>query len=296
LLAPRHLIFTALEGALIDARTDSFAGAEEALSELDRRKIPYIPLTSRTRAEIEPLRRRLGHNHPFVTENGGGIFFPDGYFNLRIPGAVRVGRYLGIAQGKPYAEVCEALDDIAEECAVGVAGFHHDERGLPIVTGLRLRDVELPAIASSMSCSPSPQPMTRPSFASGNGAPRARRRAARGNVLAFSSKASPLGRAHLGALPKHHPGSLLAARRRGPFTWSLLRSEPPPLPALGPGARFAKPGSANQGARRRGGDRGGLGRAIRLECDNTEYYRRVLVLSVLLLGESLAARRKFSGT
>jgi mannosyl-3-phosphoglycerate phosphatase len=138
LLAPRHLIFTALEGALVDPHTDSFAGAEEALSELDRRKIAFILLTSRTREEIDPIRRKMGHNHPFVTENGGGIFFPDGYFSLRIPGSVRVARYLSVAQGLPYAEVCEALDDIAEECAVGVAGFHHmslreiaDNTGLP---------------------------------------------------------------------------------------------------------------------------------------------------------------------
>jgi mannosyl-3-phosphoglycerate phosphatase family protein len=144
LLAPRHLIFTALEGALVDARTDSFAGAEEALSELDRRKIAYVLLTARTREEIEPVRRKLGHNHPFVTENGGGIFFPDGYFSLRIPGAARIGRYLGVAQGKPYAEVCEALDDIAKECGVGVAGFHHmSVREIAENTGLRPRDAEL---------------------------------------------------------------------------------------------------------------------------------------------------------
>ena len=144
MLAPRHLIFTALEGALVDPRTDSFAGAEEALSELERRKIAYVLLTSRTREEIEPIRRKLGHNHPFVTENGGGIFFPDGYFSLRIPGAVRTARYLSIAQGRPYAEVCEALDEIAEECAVGVAGFHHMSlREIAENTGLRPRVAEL---------------------------------------------------------------------------------------------------------------------------------------------------------
>jgi mannosyl-3-phosphoglycerate phosphatase len=144
LLAPRHLIFTALEGALIDPHTDSFAGAEEALSELERRKIAYVLLTSRTREEIEPIRRKLGHNHPFVTENGGGIYFPDGYFSLRIPGAVRTARYLSIAQGRPYAEVCEALDEIAEECAVGVAGFHHMSlREIAENTGLRPRVAEL---------------------------------------------------------------------------------------------------------------------------------------------------------
>ena len=144
MLAPRHLIFTALEGALVDPRTESFAGAEEALSELERRKIAFVLLTSRTREEIDPIRRKMGHNHPFVTENGGGIFFPDGYFSLRIPGAVRTARYLSIAQGRPYAEVCEALDDIAEECAVGVAGFHHMSlREIADNTGLRPRSAEL---------------------------------------------------------------------------------------------------------------------------------------------------------
>jgi mannosyl-3-phosphoglycerate phosphatase len=144
LLAPRHLIFSALEGALVDPRTDSFAGTEEALSELERRKIAFVLLTTRTREEIEPLRRKLGHNHPFVTENGGGIFFPDGYFSLRIPGAVRVARYLSVAQGRPYAEVCEALDEIAEDSAVGVAGFHHMSlREVADNTGLPPRSAEL---------------------------------------------------------------------------------------------------------------------------------------------------------
>ncbi len=144
MLAPRHLIFSALEGALIDPRTESFADAEEALSELDRRKIAYVLLTTRTREEIDPIRRKLGHNHPFVTENGGGIFFPDGYFSLKIPGSVRTARYLSVAQGKPYAEVCEALDDIAEEAAVGVAGFHHMSlREIADNTGLRPREAEL---------------------------------------------------------------------------------------------------------------------------------------------------------
>src|ERR1019366_4327104 len=144
LLAPRHLIFTAVEGALVDSRTGSFSEAEEALSELDRRHIALILLTSRTRAEIEPLRRNLGHGHPFITETGGGIFFPDGYFNIRLPGAVRSGRYLSIALGRPYEEVCTALDEMAEECGVGVAGFHHmSPREIADNTGLRPRDAEL---------------------------------------------------------------------------------------------------------------------------------------------------------
>ena len=145
LLAPRHLIFSALDGALVDARTAAHSPMRrKRWSELDRRKIALILLTPRTRAEVEPLRRELGHNHPFVTENGGGIFFPDGYMNIRIPGAVRNARYLCIAQGRPYEEVCAALDEIAAECGVGVAGFHHmNLREIADNTGLPPRDAEL---------------------------------------------------------------------------------------------------------------------------------------------------------
>jgi mannosyl-3-phosphoglycerate phosphatase len=143
LLAPRHLIFTALEGSLLDPRTGSFAPAEEALSELDRRHIPLVLVTSRTRAEIEPLRRKLGHAHPFITESGGGIFFPDGYFNIKIPDAKRAGRYLCVALGRPYEEVCAVLDDVAEESGVGVAGFHHmSAKEIAENTGLKPRDAE----------------------------------------------------------------------------------------------------------------------------------------------------------
>jgi mannosyl-3-phosphoglycerate phosphatase len=144
LLAPRHLIFSALDGAIFNPRTGSYADAEEALSELNLRKIPLILISTHTRAEVEPWRRKIGHGHPFITENGGGIFFPDGYMNVKIPGSFRNGRYLCIAQGQPYAEVCTALDDIAEESGVGVAGFHHMSlREIADNTGLRTRDAEL---------------------------------------------------------------------------------------------------------------------------------------------------------
>ncbi len=144
MLAPRQLIFTALEGALLNLHSHSFAGAEESVAEVNRRQIPFVLLTSRTRAEIEPLRRALEHRHPFVTESGGGVFIPDGYFNLRIPGAQRCGRYLCVPLGKSYREVAAALDEIAQECGIGVAGFHHmTAREVAENTRLRPREAEL---------------------------------------------------------------------------------------------------------------------------------------------------------
>ena len=144
MLPSRQLIFTSLEGALLEPNSHSFSGAEEALAELNRRQIPFVLLTARTRAEIEPVRRELEHRHPFVTEGGGGIFLPDGYFSFRVPGTQRRGRYLCVPLGRPYPEVIAALEGIAQEYSIGVAGFHTmTAREVAQNTRSRQREAEL---------------------------------------------------------------------------------------------------------------------------------------------------------
>jgi len=143
-LPARHLIFTDLDGTLLDHRTYSWAAAEEALEEIERRRVPLVFVTSKTRAELEVLRRKLGHDHPFVTENGGGIFIPQGYFNLPLAGARRAGRYHCFALGRPYKEIVSALEELAAEAAVSVVGFHQmSAREIAQNTGLSVREAEL---------------------------------------------------------------------------------------------------------------------------------------------------------
>jgi mannosyl-3-phosphoglycerate phosphatase len=49
-----------------------------------------------------------------------------------------------VAFGRPYEEICAALDDVAGESGVGVAGFHHmSSREIAENMGLRPRDAEL---------------------------------------------------------------------------------------------------------------------------------------------------------
>jgi mannosyl-3-phosphoglycerate phosphatase len=137
------LIFSALEGTLLDARTESFAGAEAALAEIDRRKIPLILATAKTRAQLDGLRRRLGHSHPFISENGGGIFIPDGYFNLKIAGLERHTRFLCLPIAKPHAEAVAVLEDISAATGVSTVSFHEmTPREIAQNTGLSLRDAE----------------------------------------------------------------------------------------------------------------------------------------------------------
>ena len=140
----RHLIFTDLDGTLLDHHSYSWQAAEEALAEIERRRVPLIFVTSKTRAELEVLRQKLGHVHPFVTENGGGVFIPEGYFNLRIEGARRIGRYQCLALARPYAEVVAALEELASASGTSVVGFHQmTPREIAQNSGLDLRAAEL---------------------------------------------------------------------------------------------------------------------------------------------------------
>ena len=68
---PETVIFTDLDGTLLDADTFSFDPAEPALRLIRARSIPLILSSSKTRAEIEVYRKRLDNSHPFISENGG---------------------------------------------------------------------------------------------------------------------------------------------------------------------------------------------------------------------------------
>ena len=138
------ILFTDLDGTLLDPANYSHAAAQEALDIIERRRVPLIFCTSKTRAEVEVLRRRLGNAHPFITENGGGVFIPHGYFPMRVPGSLTVSHYHCLALGRPYAELTAELDEIAAEVGAGVVGFHQmSARDIARNTGLPLREAEL---------------------------------------------------------------------------------------------------------------------------------------------------------
>lgn len=71
------IVFTDLDGTLLDHDTYSHAAAEEALSLLQSKKIPLILASSKTAAEIAPLRHQLGFDHcEGIVENGAGLLEP----------------------------------------------------------------------------------------------------------------------------------------------------------------------------------------------------------------------------
>lgn len=77
------LIFTDLDGTLLDHFTYSFDAAKSTLTQLDALAIPVIPNTSKTAAELIKLRETIGLNTPFIIENGAAVYLPKHLFPIQ---------------------------------------------------------------------------------------------------------------------------------------------------------------------------------------------------------------------
>ena len=70
------IIFTNLDSSLLNQEDDDFQLVVPVIEKLKTQGIPIIPVTSKTRAEVEDLRDTLGLHDPFIVENGSAIFIP----------------------------------------------------------------------------------------------------------------------------------------------------------------------------------------------------------------------------
>jgi len=80
------LVFTDLDGSLLNHDDYSFEEARPSLSRLLEVQIPLIIVTSKTCGEVKRLQNTMGIRDPFIVENGGGIFFPRGHCDFSLPG------------------------------------------------------------------------------------------------------------------------------------------------------------------------------------------------------------------
>jgi hydroxypyruvate reductase len=118
----KTIIFTDLDGTLLDEANYSWQEALPALSLISSGKVPLILCSSKTRAELEIYRARLDNAHPFISENGGGIFIPHGYFKAPIESEESNGYQL-ILLGAPYAEIRKQFVRLREQMHAEVRGF-----------------------------------------------------------------------------------------------------------------------------------------------------------------------------
>lgn len=117
------VVLTDLDGTLLDPSTYTFEAATEALKALREREIPLVLVSSKTRAEIEPIRFSLDNHHPFIVENGGGLHIPKGLFDFPVEGSQLRGPYQVIEGGTSYVILRTALKEIEQSVGHILRGF-----------------------------------------------------------------------------------------------------------------------------------------------------------------------------
>jgi mannosyl-3-phosphoglycerate phosphatase len=132
-----YVIFSDLDGTLLDYHTYSFESAQPALDKIKNEGIPLILVSSKTRRELVYYQEELDlKGQPFVVENGSAIFTLPGYFSGLRRSEVS-GYYDRYALGKTYNEIESILKIISEKYSYNIRGFHNaSQKEIKEMTGL----------------------------------------------------------------------------------------------------------------------------------------------------------------
>jgi len=123
------IVFTDLDGSLLNHDDYSYTAAKPALSKVVELDIPLIPVSSKTCAEIQYIFKSLDIEHPIIAENGSLIVIPPYYFNSEMTSSSTI--YIG----KSYAEITEILEKLRKQFAF--IGFNNmSEAKVASITGL----------------------------------------------------------------------------------------------------------------------------------------------------------------
>jgi len=107
------IIFTDLDGSLLDHENYFFRESNPALELIRERQIPLIFVSSKTRTEVEQLQIEMEITEPFIVENGAAVYFPLGYKNINM--GFRQSAYTVITLGSEYAEVRKFVESVKDK-------------------------------------------------------------------------------------------------------------------------------------------------------------------------------------
>jgi mannosyl-3-phosphoglycerate phosphatase len=132
---PQHsglIVFSDLDGTLLDHETYGFEPARPALDRLRALSVPLILASSKTALESAALRKSLGFEHcPAIVENGAGLL-PVGPFRPEN------------ASAATYTTLRAALDRLPAHLRTGFSGFGDwTAAGIAQRTGLSLQAARL---------------------------------------------------------------------------------------------------------------------------------------------------------
>ena len=137
------VVYCAID-AFISSRGNVLPGFEGFSAELNDAGVPVVWVTNRSRGQIDELRRKFGHNHPFIAEGACGVYLPEDYFHLRASNTVRLGRFLCIPVADIQPAASNALESLAEEAGISIVALRSlSPREFAQNTGLSAREAEV---------------------------------------------------------------------------------------------------------------------------------------------------------
>ncbi|TPP10786.1 HAD-IIB family hydrolase [Rhizobium glycinendophyticum] len=127
------LVFTDLDGTLLDHDSYSFEAARPALELLKARGIPLILASSKTEAEMRPIAEAIRISHPMIVENGAGVV-----------GMGQDDKGPDTQSSSPYNQLRSLLRKLPKELCGSFEGFGDwDVARISRETGLPLASAEL---------------------------------------------------------------------------------------------------------------------------------------------------------
>ena len=137
------VIFTDLDGTLLDRRTFSPAPALPTLDKCRYLKIPVVFVSAKSKAEIEPIREMLRNDSPFISENGGGLYLPSEKFK-QFEGFSQAGSYWCHRSAQSIDELRRTLLAAARAVSVELKCFFQmTDQEVADLTGLNPREAKL---------------------------------------------------------------------------------------------------------------------------------------------------------
>lgn len=119
----RLIVFSSLDGSLLDSETRAWDEARPALDVLRRLEIPVVLTSSKTRSEVAAHARAMELLAPFVAESGGAVVVPEGYFGHKVPGSETRDGYDVLFLGVPRRDLTRALAEMATKIGARVRGI-----------------------------------------------------------------------------------------------------------------------------------------------------------------------------
>jgi len=133
----QKIIFTDLDGTLLNHSDYRFDDAADALRRIGQHGYPLIIVSSKTAEEIKILQKKIGLCEPFICENGAAVVYPSAYTKLGAAGEETEHGYRRIVLGAAYDKLVAFLNPFKKP--LGIRGFSDmDTEEVAELTGLGL--------------------------------------------------------------------------------------------------------------------------------------------------------------